>query len=133
MYTLLILFFTSLVGIIVMIGRKLVLLQNGETLVIQEEVLFEFPDFREWRQITTAHIKKYGRVSVVTTLRFYLRSTNLLKNKYAELKNKTKNIGNKRSDNPLKKAEVSKFLKMVSEYKEKIREIKHQIKEEENL
>ena|SRR3989344_5088642 len=131
MYILLILFFMSLLGIIIMIGRKLVLLQNGQTMS-QEKVLFEVPYIKEIKYIIIKNIRKYGHISLVTTLRFYIRSSNLLKNKYEKIKIKIKNVTrNGLYNDSLEKVEVSKFLKMISDYKHKIREIKHKIHEEE--
>jgi hypothetical protein len=115
-----------------MIGRKLVLLKNGNIVTVEENS-FEFPDLKELKHLTLRNMKKYGRVGLIVTLRFYIRSTNLLKNQYEEMKVKLKRMTQKERSGHLKeKAEVSKFLKMISEYKHKIREIKHQIKEEEN-
>ena len=132
MYPLLILFSASLLGIIAMIGRKFVLLKNGQASLKEEEILSESPFLKEWRHFTVKNVKKYGQASLVIILRFYIRSTNSLKNKYEKIKIRVKNIAKKRNDGHLpEKIEVSKFLKIISEYKRKIREIKHQIKEEE--
>lgn len=132
MYILLILFFISLLGISIMIGRKLVLLKNGQALGI-EKVLFEIPHLEKVKYLIVQNTKKYGHIGLVESLRFYIRSSNFLKSKYGEIKNKIKNIRtkNQSNGNPPEKAEVSKFLKMVSDYKHKIREIKHKIHEEE--
>lgn len=133
MSILLILFFTSFFGIIIMIGRKLVLLQNGQTLE-REEVSFKIPHLEKIKHLTVKNMKKYGHMSLVTTLRFYVRSMNLLKNKYEETKIKIKNFNTRKDSNGngAEKVEVSKFLKMISEYKHKIRAIKQKIHEEEN-
>lgn len=131
MYLLLILFFSSLFLIIFMIGRKLVT-TTQEQILNQEEVLFEFPYLKEVKHITITSIKKHGYSGLVTTLRFYIRSINFLKYRYAETKNKIKNRNNKNHING-EKQEISKFLKIIGDYKQKIREIKHKIKKEENL
>lgn len=133
MYLLLILFFGSLLGIIFMIGRKLVMLKNGYV-VQREEVVFEVPLLEKAKHITIKNIKKHGYIGLVATIRFYIRSTNFLKNKYQEVRTKIKNMSNRNKNQNLieDKQEISKFLKMISEYKHKIREIKHKIKEEEN-
>src|ERR1035437_9542648 len=130
MYFLLTLFFVSLFGIILMIGRKLVLLQNG--VVFQKETILKTPSLEEWKHLTITSVKKHGYTGLVATIRFYIRSTNFLKNKYQEIKTKVKNINGKKLREE-EKREVSGFLKMISEYKQKIREIKHKIKKEENL
>jgi hypothetical protein len=130
MYFLLILFFGSLLGIIFMIGRKLVMLQN-DYVVQREEIMFEVPFLKKAKHITIKNIKKHSYIGLVATIRFYIRSTNFLKNKYQEVKTKIKSR-NKEGIIDSEKKEISKFLKMISEYKHKIREIKHKIKEEEN-
>lgn len=131
MYILLILFFTSLFAIIFMVGRKLAIIEH-EQILNHKEVLFELPYLKEVKQVTIDNIKKHGHASLVTTVRFYLRSTNFLKNKYAEIKIKIKDRHQRNRINGEKK-EISKFLKIIGDYKHKIREIKHKIKKEENL
>jgi len=134
MSILLILFFISLFGIIIMIGRKLVLLNNGHILN-KEEIFFGIPHLEKIKQNTIQNIKKYGHIGLVETLRFHIRSSNFLKSKYEEIKNKIKDMQVKNqgllNSGSGEKVEASKFLKMISEYKNKIREIKHKIHEEE--
>jgi len=134
MYILLILFFISLVSISVMIGRKLVLLRSGNVQV-SYDIPMEIPYVKELQHVTIKNIKKYGYMSVVTTLRLYIRSSHLIKKNYQNIKEQVKNrIEKNRTDTASgDKREVNKFLKMVGDYKHKIREIKHKIKEEENL
>ncbi len=129
MYFLLILFFGSLFGITFMIGKKLLMLQNGEVLN-REEVFLKTPYLEEWKQVTIKNIRKHSHTVLVTTIRFYVRSTNLLKNKYQKIKSRVKDMNRKKLDEGERK-EVSKFLKMISEYKQKIRKIKYKINEEE--
>ena|SRR3989344_4975155 len=129
MYILLILFFTSLILIIFMIGRKLILLQNG-LVVNKEEVLFKIPHLEKIKNLTIENAKKYGHLGLVTTLRLYVRSINFLKNKYQETKIKIENWNKENHINGEKK-EISKFLKIIGDYKHKIREIKNKIHEEE--
>src|SRR3989344_4107706 len=120
MYYLLILFFISLIE------------EGSASGIIEENRQFEIhPYVREIKHITIKNIKKYGHVSLVETLRLYIKSSNFLKNKYEEIKMKNMEYRNRlASDLPEK--QVSKFLKMISDYKHKIREIKHKIHEEEN-
>lgn len=131
MYFLLTLFFVSLLGITFMIGRKLILLQSGQ-ITHGNDISSETPYLEELKVITIKNIKKHGFIGLVATIRFYVRSTNFLKNKYQEVKKRVRNFSDGRLNNNEEKKEVSKFLKMISEYKHKIREIKHKIKEEEN-
>ena len=133
MYFLLILFFASLLGITFMIGRKLVLLQNGKMLRL-EETPFGPSLFEEWKVQTSRNVKKHSYVLLVLAIRFHVRASNTLKNAYAEMKDKIKESFSKKSKGEAsEKREVSGFLKMISEYKQKVREIKHKIREEENL
>ena len=129
-YFLLILFSISLLGIILMIGRKLVLLQNG--VVFQKETILRTPSLEEWKHLTITSVKKHGYIGLVAIIRFYVRGTSFLKNKYQEIKTKVKSLNGKKLREE-EKREVSGFLKMISEYKQKIRYIKDKVKEEENL
>ena len=131
MYLLLTLFFASLASIIFMIGRKLVYLEH-EQILNQEEVLFEFPYFKEVKHATVTNIKKHGYSLLVVMVRWYVKGANYVKNKYKNLINKIENGGREKDINGEKK-EISKFLKIIGEYKHKIREIRHKIKKEENL
>lgn len=135
MYFLLILFFGSLLGITFMIGRKLLMLQNGQmTYKDNVETFLKAQYLQELKHSAIKTTKKYSYLGLVTTIRFYFRGINLIKNKYGEVKIKIKNIRHKNLNNiSEEKREVSKFLKMISEYKQKIRVLKHKIKEEENL
>lgn len=128
---LLILFFGSLAGISFMIGRKLLSLQNGQVFD-RDETFLKAPHLEELKHKTVKNIKKYGYAGLVTTMRFYIRSTNLMKNKYGEARIKVKNLYLKKSNSRTEeKQEISKFLKIISEYKHKIREIRNRINEEE--
>jgi hypothetical protein len=114
-----------------MIGRKLFLLKNGQVLQ-KEETISKVPYLEEWKHLTVKNMKKHGYLGLVATIRFYVRSSNFLKNKYQEVKIKIKNMRSKNQNGDFgEKREVNKFLKMISEYKHKIREIKHKIHEEE--
>ena len=105
-------------------------LSEKDLVLSEEEVLLEIPHLEKVKHFTIKNIKKYGHISLVETLRFYIRSSNFLKNKYEEIKIKNIQYRNRlASDLPEK--QVSKFLKMISDYKHKIREIKHKIHEEE--
>lgn len=133
MYFLLTLFFVSLLSITFMIGRKLLMLQNGQ-LVQTEEVDFNTPYFEEWKHHAIRNIKKHGYNVLVITIRLYFRFSNFLRNIYAEIKNGLKKIYSKKlRENPSEKKEVSRFLKMIADYKKKVRLIKQRVKEEESL
>ena len=131
MYILLILFFVSLFSIIFMMGRKLVSIRHDEV-TNHDEILLEFPYFKEVKHIVIKNTKKHGYAFLVTVIRWYVQSANFIKNKYNEIKIKIKDRREKNNINGDKK-EISKFLKIIGDYKHKIREIKHKIKKEENL
>jgi hypothetical protein len=129
MYFLLILFFGSLIGIIFMIGRKLAASNNGQApyITYTEDTRVQTPFLEEWKHLTVKNLKKHSYAALVVTIRYYVRSSNLLKNKIKNIRNKNTN------GDTARKREASGFLKMISEYKHKIRKIKRKIKEEENL
>ena len=131
---LLILFFGSLAGIVLMIGRKLALLKNGTLTIRKEEIIFGVPPLEKVKNLTIAHTKKLGHASLVATLRMYVRASNFLKNRYEEMKTQIKSMSAIKNIDGImsQKKEASGFLKMISDYKKKIREIKHKIHEEES-
>ncbi len=125
------LFSISLIIISILFSRKLILVRNGNFLEnIREDGA---PLLEELRDITLKKIKKYGYLTLVTSIRLYFRTINTTKAKYKEIKDKLKNVDKSKLINEIEKREVNKFLKVVSTYKHKIRQIKHQIKEEENV
>ena len=91
MYFLLILFFTSLLAIVIMIGRKLVVLEH-EQVLNHEEVLFELPYLKEVKHLTVKNIKKHGYAGLVAIIRFYVQSMNFFKDRYEKIKIKIKNL-----------------------------------------
>lgn len=126
------LFLISFIAIIILFGRKLSLIQSQNINIVEKEhTAFKIPYILEIKHITIKKIKKYGYLILVTTIRIYFRSLNLLKRKYKELKTKIGN-SNKSEVQNTKKQEINRFLKGISDYKNKIRKIKHDIKEEEN-
>lgn len=134
MNILFILFFLSLLGITVMVGRKVWLLPEGE--VVGED--YEHPfvdDVERLKHATLHHSKKIGRLGLIATIRFYLKSRHFIKNKYETSKEKILklNVKNGTNGEKVEKVEVSKYLKVISTYKNRIRALKHKIKEEENL
>lgn len=131
-YFLLILFFGSLLGITFMIGRKLIILQNGQFFHHREETFYKKEHLEEWKNSIVQNIKSYSYKGLVGTIRLYVRLINFLNKKYQETKIKLKERRERKlSENGNGKVEPNKFLKIISEYKHKIRKIKHQIKEEE--
>ena len=133
MYTLLILFFGSLFAIIIMIQRKLVLLENGEA-VVSNKIPFEIPHIEKVKDAVVENFKKYEHLALVMVVKSYVYIAGLLKTGWIALKTKIKERLNRNKNNQGTDGEQSanKFLKKISDYKHRIREIKHKIKEEEN-
>ncbi|MEK7572629.1 MAG: hypothetical protein AAB493_02105 [Patescibacteria group bacterium] len=135
MYFFLILFFISLSGIVLMIGKKLIFadIKKGED---AEKFILETFNLDEIKHIAISNVKKYGFIALVIILRFSIKSSHFLKSGYGEIKNKMrsviKNYLTHKEKEP-KEKEASNFLKMVLDYKNKIRKIKHKIKEEEGI
>ena len=131
MSIILISFFVSLIGIIVMTGRKFVLLKNGK-MIMEEKVAFEGLNIDKTKNLIIENIKRYEHMALVEILRIYVKVSNSLKSKYYKIKERIINIHKINHINSEKK-EMSKFLKIIRDYKDRIREIKHKIKKEENL
>ncbi|MEK7128398.1 MAG: hypothetical protein AAB933_02460 [Patescibacteria group bacterium] len=117
-----------------MIGRKLVLLQNGHTAENNnaEEISFSIHHLQKIKHLVVTNTKKWEHIVLVQILRLYVRGISFLKNQYNAAKTKIGNLKMKQHANGEKK-EISKFLKIVGDYKNRIRELKHKIKKEENL
>lgn len=131
-YFILALFFTSLIGILIMVGRKIALLKDGNY-EFHDEVNFEVPYAKEIKHTTINNLKKIEHNTLVFIVKSYIQFSNFSKNTYIDLKNKVKNIDIKHYTGPdsVANTEISKILKVVSTYKYKITEITHKIKEEE--
>lgn len=131
------LFLISLFGIVTMIGRKLSFVRNGEAVrAIHSHPFAE--ELYKIKNLTFKSSKKIGYVLLFISIRFFIKSSNFIKNKsinyFEELKNKfTKNKNNFNNNVIAEKKEVSKYLKIISEYRHKIKQIKHRIKEEEGI
>ena len=132
MSVLLILFFASLIGISIMIGRKL-FLGKKQPKIVEETILVQTPDLREIRYVFIKKSREYGYIALVEIIRFSVRSSKLLKRQYKGLTKKIRSITKKHTSHreEMEKKEVSGFLKKISEYKYKVRKIKDKIIEEE--
>ena len=115
-----------------MIGRKLVMLQNGQ-LQIQENGSFEIPYLKEAKHLTIKSVKDYKHLILVEVVKFYVQFSNLLKSGYQKLKVRVQNIHIKQHRNGeiSERAEVSKVVKFISGYTHRIKEIKKSVTEEE--
>lgn len=126
----LILFFASLSGIILMIGRKFIALKDQLELE-KEEILFEVPYMSEAKHLTIRNIKAFVRRSAVASIKFYVKLSYFTRNKYQELKTFIKERlrdSRSRLENGQDQT-VNKFLGVIGDYKHKI---KKRIKEEED-
>jgi hypothetical protein len=132
MYLLLTIFFISLVAIMIMIGRKMMVLNASGTQKTHEEML-GIPLFEEFRASALKNVRKYGYIGLVITMRTYFKSTSFLKKKIADAKTQAKIIGERSKilNSVKENKEASKFLELVSDYKHKLRKIKKEIQEEE--
>jgi hypothetical protein len=128
MYILFILFLVSLIGIVIMLGRKLLLIQNGELEVMERHVPEVHHYFRDWARFLIDGLRNIGFALLVGTIRIYVRLTLLVRNQFKSLVEKINTI---QAEDPYEKREVSKFLRLMGEYKKKLREIKKKVKREE--
>jgi len=138
MYFFFILFFVSLATISLMIGRKLILINNLEGHNAHnptEAFLSEILDFEKIKHLTIKNGKKMGHTTIWIILRTYIISSNFINKKRKELIIKIKNRLSKHRplENPNQPKEVSKYIKVISEYRQKIRHMKHKIKVEEGI
>lgn len=134
MILILILFFVSLAGIILMIGKKLILERAILENMAIEKTILDIPRLGKIKDISIKRIRKYSFVLLVITIRYYVKSSNFLKKQSKGMveKVKTKLIRKNNLSESNEKQEVSGFLKMISDYKQKVKRIKKIIKEEEN-
>jgi hypothetical protein len=130
----LIFFFTSLLGMIILFGRKLLVLEGGEISTMEQPLAFEITVWQEVKRAGRRHLKRYGYKGLVITVKLYMRSASFLKQKQKEMGLKIKDtayryMGNRKIYGG---KQVSKFGKLLGEFRYKLRRIKHQIAEEEN-
>jgi len=139
MYFFFILFFVSLLAIIVMIGRKFLLLKNAsgeEALQAGSTFISGVVNFDKIKHTTTENLKKMEHNLIWTIVKTYLLSKNFINKKRKEIAEKIKKKLNKRfhkNNIQEEKKEISGYIKIISEYRQKIKHIKHKIKEEEGI
>ena len=125
------LFWGSLLGIIIMIGRKMRRALEGAAANLEEDHPL-VPELQKIKDLAHRTARRLGYLSLVLLIRLHFKSSKLLREQYSEFKTKVKNRLMKEPGNePGNSAPSSKFLKIVSEYKHKVRRIKHRIREEE--
>lgn len=131
-YVVLFLFFASLATIVLMLGRRISLIDKGEVLVL-EGAKFEVPYLKEAKRIGINSAKHFEHEVLVIVVRYYMNLSNVVRHLYRETKKGFHRINTK--DHPsgekIEKIQVSKLLKMIEDYQDRIEHIKHQIREEE--
>jgi hypothetical protein len=136
MYFFLILFFGSLGAIILMIGRKLLLINNLEIHSSDYDNRAFISNIFDSHKIKNSAIKiskRTGHTLIWIILRTYLVSMNFITKKGKEIGEKIKNRLNKNHDKLKENKEVSRYIKIISEYRQKIKKMKYKIKEEEGI
>ena len=131
MHIIVILFFLSLFGIILMISKKIILLRKNE-LITENSFSVQIPNLQEIGHLTVKNSRKYGYILLVKSVRSYVLSINFLKKEYIKIKNSTKKYIPHKKFKSIEKKD-SKFLKVISDYKHKIKRIKEKIEEEERI
>jgi hypothetical protein len=132
LYFILTLFFGSLLGIIFMIGRKIILIQNGQAPEYPE--VSNNQEWEEFKYEALKGLKRLGYALLVEGVRLYVKLISYLKNLSRLIIRKIQKVYYKKLETGTgEPRESSKFLKMVGQYKRKLRRIKEKVKEEENL
>jgi len=134
-------FLLSLLGIVLMIGRKLVLVRSGKYGSLNGEeidiLLFVTPNLEKIKLLTFRNVKRLGYFTVFATLRLMIKSSNFVKVKsrllVGAIKNRLKKDKDELIEEIVEKKEVSKYLRVISEYRQKIKRMKHIIKEREGI
>ncbi len=134
MYTLLTLFFISLASIILILGRKVMLVRSGH-IVVPETIHHPFiPDIDRAKYVAAKGFRKFIYLATFVILRVYVKMVNFLKKAYSDTKTKIQNLNRKNHiDNLSAKKEVNKFLKVMTNYKKKISVMKNRIDEGEKM
>ncbi len=127
----LILFFISLAGIAIMLGRRVSLIRNGK-ITIEHDASPLVPPAHEVKYVIVQNLKKGILILTAIILRISIRSSIYAKTAGTYIAKKIHERFTRHSaNNPEVKKGVSSFLKIVSEYKHKLKTLKKKIKEEE--
>ncbi len=131
------LFFGSLLGIIIVIGRKLTIIrENG---IIEASIKHPHPfvpEIQKIKYLAFRNAKKYEHLALVAIIKFYLEFSKFFKNSYQKIKITAKDKWSKyisHSSSDISERQTSKFLKMISGYKDRIKHIKYKIKNGEEI
>lgn len=134
MYTILAIFFISLIGISTMLLRKVTLIRQSGQNVTGFEEIYIFPETNPeaLKHLVASYAKRYGYAILFVTIRTYMRTSKLIKTNSGKAIEKISKMFYRKNNAPRSKA-VSSFLNSISEYKKKIEHIKQEIKEKEGL
>ncbi len=130
----LILFLIAASGIILLVGRKMLVLKHSQYSAPADfDFLIEIPDFDELKNAFHKKSRRYGYIALVLTIRTYVITSHVLKRKSETLWQWLKRRLAKKNHPKAAHDIDNKFLTRISEYKKRIRRIKERIKEEEGL
>ncbi len=130
MYILFTTFAVSLLGIIIMIGRKLSLVKAGHIVDLEQPHPLH-PHLQKIKSSIWEKVRKYEHLALVLIIWAYVKSVNFLKQMYITAKSKLVKDKVQLEDGSTEEVEASGFLKMMSDYKYRIRHIKHKIKRDQ--
>lgn len=119
-----------MLGIMIVLGRKVALIRDGVIALNKEEHPL-LPDLIKIRNLLMYTLKRLGYILVVVSLRIYFKFVNLIKSAWENIKAKVKSKLEHNID-PSNPPQASVFLQKMSEYKMRIHSIKHRIKTEES-
>ncbi len=138
MYLPLFIFLISLSGLGFLFFRKFKAL--GPELVARRrfdhtQFFFDVPELEDISVIVVKQMKRYGYLTLVTTLRIYVRGGKVAQNLAKTIGKRATALSHKYLVKKKEKQGVrtSKFLKTVGEYKHKIATLKERIKREEGI
>ncbi len=132
LYVILIIFFVSLFSIFFMIGRKLIVLGNGNY-AVPDDATFEVPYMEETKNFLVECLKTLEHVTLVFLIRFYIQTKKFFRNMIEDIKEAIRNLHFKKYPNGelAEKIENSKAVKIIYRYRKKIKYIARQVKKEE--
>lgn len=132
MYTLLTLFFISLSAIILMLGRKVMLVREGY-IVVEESIPHPFiPDVNRVKYLTFKSLKRLLYAFTFLVLQAYVKGANFLKRVWGIIKIRIADMTRENHmDHLSSQRETNKFLRVITEYKKKIAVMKSRIDADE--
>ncbi len=128
MYTLLTLFFISLSCIILMLGRKVMLVREGY-IVVEESIPHPFiPDINKVKYLTFKGLKKLLYTVTFLVIQAYVKAINFTKKVWNTVKIRFQEMTRENHiDNLSSGKESNKFLRVITDYKKKITVMKNRI------